>query len=142
MKSPVWGEVMELQDLEDKFFLKIFKDEVVAIQMNSMHVVSPVTGVVEFLIVEEQMIGITSSCGRALIIHLEKKETEKQNLLYYVEVGNLVDVGELLFQREQVGGECEKPILYLLFSQPFENEGIARSVGEVDWNEDLLVIKK
>lgn len=144
IKSPTKGSILEIEDIRDQVFLEVFRNESLAIEMDSTRVVAPVNGIIEFLFPEEQLIGITSEFGRELIVHLEKNRftNEGIGILYSIELGQKVKNGELLFEIE---GEStvinNKNTLYIFFSEPAENK-IRRNKGHVSHNEDILIFKK
>lgn len=117
--SPMQGELIALEDLQDEVFSKKMLGDGVAIIPSSGKVYAPITGTITALPQTNHAIGITSDTGLEMLIHIgldsEKITNEFQTKLH---VGDHVNQGELLveFQIQKLknqGYRLESPIIIL-----------------------------
>lgn len=116
--SPISGEVVQLENVNDNVFSKKMMGEGVAILPNSDKVVAPFNGIVEVAFETKHAIGLKSFDGCELLIHVGLDTVELDGVGYtlHVKKGDTVSTGDLLMEFDaeaikKAGYETITPII-------------------------------
>ncbi|MDS0524284.1 beta-glucoside-specific PTS transporter subunit IIABC [Clostridium sp. SHJSY1] len=98
--SPLIGEVKALSEVKDEAFAKGALGKGVAIEPTEGSVVAPVDGVITTLFPTGHAIGITSSNGAEILIHVGMDTVQLEGKYFYPKVtqGDTVKAGQLLLE--------------------------------------------
>ncbi|GGP08488.1 beta-glucoside-specific PTS transporter subunit IIABC [Oceanobacillus neutriphilus] len=116
--SPITGEVVPLNQVNDKVFSQKMMGEGIAIQPNVGKVVAPFDGAVEMVFETKHAIGLKSYDGCELLIHvgLDTVELKGEHFKAHVESGQEFKAGDLLLefdigQIKKAGFEITTPVI-------------------------------
>lgn len=98
--SPLSGEVIQLENVNDKVFSQKMMGDGIAIKPNAGKVVAPFDGVVEVAFETKHAIGLKSYDGCELLIHvgLDTVELDGAGYTMHVKKGDAVSTGDLMLE--------------------------------------------
>ena len=118
IQSPMHGEVLSLTEVNDETFASQLMGNGIAIVPSSNQVVSPVNGTVESIFRTNHAIGIKSSSGAEVLIHVGLNTVELDGKFFdaKVKTNDKISVGDLLleFDREAIleaGYDLTTPVI-------------------------------
>ncbi|MEG0275853.1 MAG: PTS glucose transporter subunit IIA, partial [Coprobacillus sp.] len=96
--SPIQGNVLKLEQVEDKVFSEGLMGEGYAVEIDKEEVIAPFDGEIIMTFPTKHAYGIKRSDGVEVLIHLgiDTVELEGQGFESYVEVGDIVKQGDLI----------------------------------------------
>lgn len=96
--SPIEGEVVKLEDVNDEAFSSGILGRGIAIIPNIGKIVSPVNGIISMVFETNHAIAITSNEGVEILIHIgiDTVELKGRGFESHIKKGDLVKVGQLL----------------------------------------------
>lgn len=109
LKSPIKGEIIKLENVEDQVFATKVLGDGIAIKPTEGKVFSPVNGIVETIFPTKHAIGIKLNNGIEVLIHIGINTVELKGEFFnsHIECGSKVSVGELLIEFD-INGITEK----------------------------------
>ena len=145
INSPLTGEVIKLEDLNDEAFLVMGKG--IAILPTEGRVVSPINGEVMLVFPTKHAIGLKADNGAEILIHigLDTVTLNGEPFEVHVEVGQRVNVGDLLVEFDiekikEAGCETVTPII-VTNVQEFTNI-IVTEESNISSKDKLFTIEK
>lgn len=107
--SPMDGEIMPLKEVKDETFASEMMGKGVAIKPTEGKVVSPINGTVETIFKTKHAIGLRSSDGAEILIHvgIDTVQLEGKHFTSYVNDGDEVKVGDTLIEFDMKAIENE-----------------------------------
>lgn len=144
--SPVSGETVPLEKVQDEAFSSGALGKGVAIQPTVGNLYAPASGVITTLFPTKHAIGITTENGAELLIHVGLETVELKGKYYKTNVknGDHVKVGQLLLEFDidaihQAGYDVITPIV-VLNTNVYKEIGILE-VGTINSGSELLQIE-
>lgn len=147
LKSPIKGEIVNIEEVEDPVFATKVLGDGIAIKPLEGKVFSPVEGVVETIFPTKHAIGIKLDNGIEILIHIGINTVELKGEFFtsYVEDGSKINIGDLLIEFD-LNGIIEKgysittPIIVTNMEDFSKIEKVGKNNTEVGF--DLFKIKK
>lgn len=116
--SPMTGEVVPLQEINDATFAGEHMGKGIAIRPTSGRVVSPINGVVQTIYRTKHAIGLVDDQGVEILIHIgqDTVQLKGQHFTTHVKDGDRVSVGDLIVEFDlqaiiEAGYETVTPII-------------------------------
>lgn len=147
LKSPLKGEVINIEDVEDPVFATKVLGDGIAIKPSQGKIFSPVDGIIETIFPTNHAVGITFENGLEVLIHIGINTVELKGEFFksYVQNGNKVNTGDLLVEFDiqkinQMGYSTVTPIIITNMGDFSKLENISNQ--NINVGEDLIKIKK
>lgn len=146
--SPIKGEAVTLDNVNDPTFAQEMLGKGIAIKPNEGKVVSPVSGEITVLFETKHAISIKSDEGVEILIHigLDTVKLKGENFKTHVKVGNKVKAGDLLIEFDEAKiKECGyDTITPIIVCNTFDYADVKTTkIGEVEKQENIIeIIKK
>lgn len=98
VKSPAEGEIIDISDVNDYVFSKKLVGDGVAVKIKTSEIVAPVDGTVKLILPTKHGIGIETSEGIDILLHVNMDEADFPNELFHsiVKEEDKVSVGDKL----------------------------------------------
>ncbi|KHD37295.1 PTS glucose transporter subunit IIBC [Clostridium acetobutylicum] len=98
VKSPAEGEIIDISDVNDYVFSKKLVGDGVAVKIKTSEIVAPVDGTVKLILPTKHGIGIETSEGIDILLHVNMDEADFSNELFHsiVKEEDKVSVGDKL----------------------------------------------
>lgn len=116
--SPINGEIVPLNEVKDETFASEMMGKGIAIKPIEGKVVSPINGTVQMLFKTKHAIGLKSTDGAEILIHvgMDTVQLEGKHFTSYVKDGDTVKVGDTLVEFdmeaiEKEGYELVTPVI-------------------------------
>lgn len=143
--SPMKGEIMPLNEVNDETFASEMMGKGVAIKPLDGKVVSPINGIVQTIFKTKHAIGLKSEDGTEILIHIgmDTVQLEGKHFKAYVKDGDKVRVGDTLieFDTEAIkkeGYELTTPVIVTNTNDYLEV--LARGVKKVNTGDAIISI--
>lgn len=147
INSPLQGEVIPIEEVEDPVFASKILGVGLAIKPTLGKVLSPIKGSVEIIFPTKHAICIKLASGIEVLIHIgiNTVELNGKHFISYVENGDKVDVGDLLIEFnieriEELGYSMTTPIIITNSMNFTKTKYLTKS--KVDFGEELFKIMK
>lgn len=145
--SPMQGKVLPLSEVNDHVFASGAMGKGIAIEPTEGKVVSPVNGVITTIFKTKHAIGITSSHGAEILIHvgMDTVQLDGKHFTTYMEQGDAVNVGDVIVEFdilgiEEAGYSVTTPII-LTNSKAYESIEITTK-DEVNMTDTLITTNR
>lgn len=145
LKNPIKGHVIPLSEVNDNVFSKGLLGQGVGIQPEENRIVSPIEGTVLTVLESKHAIGLVSSDGIEVLIHvgIDTVNLKGKPFDVVVQEGDYVSVGQELmsvdFEEIKQNGYDDTVILIVTNSDKFT---IREKIGSMVSQEPLLVIQQ
>ncbi len=143
--SPMKGEIMPLNEVNDETFASEMMGKGVAIKPVDGKVVSPINGIVQTIFKTKHAIGLKSEDGTEILIHIgmDTVQLEGKHFKAYVKDGDKVKIGDTLieFDTEAIkkeGYELTTPVIVTNTNDYLEV--LARGVKKVNTGDAIISI--
>ena len=143
--SPMKGEIMPLNEVNDETFASEMMGKGVAIKPVDGKVVSPINGIVQTIFKTKHAIGLKSEDGTEILIHIgmDTVQLEGKHFKAYVKDGGKVKIGDTLieFDTEAIkkeGYELTTPVIVTNTNDYLEV--LARGVKKVNTGDAIISI--
>lgn len=143
--SPMKGEIMPLNEVNDETFASEMMGKGVAIKPVDGKVVSPINGIVQTIFKTKHAIGLKSEDGTEILIHIgmDTVQLEGKHFKAYVKDGDKVKIGDTLIEFdteaiEKEGYELTTPVIVTNTNDYLEV--LARGVKKVNTGDAIISI--
>ncbi|WP_024613597.1 glucose-specific PTS transporter subunit IIBC [Clostridium sp. Ade.TY] len=145
---PLSGNVIRIEDVEDKIFAEKMMGDGFAIEPTGNVVVSPVSGEITSLFATKHAIGITSEHGLEILIHvgMDTVSLKGEGFTAYVNQGDKVKIGDKLLtvDFDSIKEKVPSIITPVVFTNLTEENKLEINYGELKEGKDIVatIIKK
>lgn len=145
LKSPLSGDIIDIEDVPDETFAQKFLGDGIAIKPTSNIVTSPVNGTIAQLFPTKHAIGIVTDNGVEILIHIgiDTVELKGEGFTSFIEKGDKVKAGDKLLEIDLnfIESHAKSLITPILITNINNLKGFSiLSNGKVNNEEDLLKI--
>jgi len=134
LKSPIKGQIIDITDVPDAVFSQKIVGDGVAIQPTEGKVISPIEGEVLHIMDTKHAIGLKSTSGVEILIHVgvDTVEMKGEGFEIHVSEGDKVKTGQLLitFDLENVRKKAKSAITPIVITNMEEIESIEKLDGQ------------
>lgn len=144
VKSPLMGEIIALEQVEDQAFAKGMLGEGIAINPLIGKLYAPVDGKISAILPTKHAIGITSDSGIEILVHIgfDTVELNGKPYISYIKQGEIVKQGQLLleFDIKQIQDSNRSVITPIVITNADEYIIKIISTGNIEMGETILEV--